>query len=63
MSEAADDGLGAVVTGADRDPFAVERLADLPRGCAVEDERQHGGLLGRGADQLRPGIASSSAVA
>ena len=51
-AEPAQDGLGAVVPGADRDSFLVERLADVLGAETVEDEGEDTRLLARGADQI-----------
>jgi len=57
VPEPPHDRLRAVVAGPHGDPLAVERLADLLWGEPVEQERQYGGLLGGGADQLQAGYA------
>ena len=46
--------LGTVVAGPDRDPLAVECLANLDRVEARHHERQHAHLLAGGAHQAQP---------
>ena len=54
-AEAAEDGLGAVVAGADGDALLVEGGADVFGALAVEDEGDDAGFLGGGADDAEAG--------
>src|ERR1700731_1105303 len=51
QSQATQDRLRAVMAGAHRDAFGVERLAHLKRVVSGQHERQHAGLFGCGAHQ------------
>ncbi len=56
-AEAAEDGLGAVVAGADGDALAVEGGADVFGAEAVEDEGEDAGFFAGGADEAEAGDA------
>jgi len=47
-----------MVTGANRDAFAVERLADVLRPAAVDHERDHASALARAPIKRMPGSTS-----
>ena len=50
--EAAQDRLGAVMSGTYSDAFFVERLAHVFRAESVEDKRKHARFLARGSDKM-----------
>ena len=55
LTEATEDGLGAMMPGADGDAVGIKGGAYLFRLIAVENEREDAGLVGRRADEAQTG--------